>query len=124
MLYDFGPYASDLATLVLRIGVGVLFLLNGYGKLMRWNTTQPLMRFIGIMEPLGALGVLAGVLMQPAALGLSIILIGAISMHKWKWHDTFLHANGSPGWAHPFITLAGTLALLILGDPGVYAIVL
>lgn len=124
MLYDFGPLASDLAVLVLRLGIGVLFLMNGYGKLMRWSNSQPLMRFLGIVEPLGALGVLTGVLMQPAALGLSIILISAVAMHKWKWHDTFLHADASPGWAYPFIVLAGTLALVLLGDPGAYAIVL
>jgi uncharacterized membrane protein YphA (DoxX/SURF4 family) len=121
MLYDFGPLSSDLAVLVLRLGVAAIFLAHGTMKIKNWTNLPGLMRFLGVVEPLGALGVLTGVLMQPAALGLSIIMLGAIPMHIAKWHQGFISPQG-PGWSYPFITLAGTLALLILGEPGVYSI--
>lgn len=122
MLYDFGPLSTDLAILVLRLGVAAIFLAHGVMKIKNWAGLPAMMRLLSIVEPLGALGILTGVLMQPAALGLSIILLGAISMHITKWHQGFITPQG-PGWAYPFITLAGTLALLILGDPGIYAII-
>lgn len=121
MLFDFGSNATDLAVLVLRIGVAAIFFAHGIMKLKNWASLPSLMRFLGIVEPLGALGVLTGIYMQPAALGLSIILLGAIYMHITKWHQGFISPQG-PGWAYAFITLAATLTLLILGDPGAYSL--
>jgi putative oxidoreductase len=120
---------SDVALLVLRLALGTVFLLHGLPKRGLWSA-QPSdrmpagmlrnLRILSIAEPAGALGLLFGFLTQLAALGLVIVMLGAIQFLRTKAHRKFKEAN-SPGWEFEFMLLVTALALAILGG-GKYAL--
>ena len=114
---------ADLALLVLRIGLGAVFLTHGLGKRKLWSM-QPSaqmpagmlrkLRILSIAEPAGGLGVLVGFLTQLAALGLVIVMLGAIQFLITKVHRRFTGENVA-GWEFEFMLLVVALALAILG---------
>jgi putative oxidoreductase len=63
----------------------------------------------------GRLGVVFGVLTQLAALGLILIMLGAIYMKIAIWHTGFW-GQGSPGWHYELMLV--TMNLLILTTNG------
>ena len=86
---------SDLALLLLRIGLGTVFLVHGTGKRKLWKV-QPsaqlpagllrTLRLLTIAEPAGGLAVLVGFLIRPAALGLALVMLGALRFLIVKAH--------------------------------------
>lgn len=112
---------SNWALLALRIAVGVIFLVHGVQKQAMWKM-QPsaqlpapmlkLLRFLSIVEPLGGLAMIAGFLTRPAAIGLAIIMVGAINLKARKMHRGF---TGDGGWELDFIVLSANVALLLVG---------
>lgn len=120
---------SDYGLLVLRIALGVIFLVHGTMKWAMWKM-QPsaqmsggminVMKFLSIVEPLGAIAILAGFLTQFAALGLAIIMLGAIYMKITAWKFPFFSQTNT-GWEFDFMNLAG-LIMLILAGGGAYAL--
>ncbi len=113
---------SDVALLVLRLGLGAVFLSHGLGKRKLWSM-QPSqqmpagmlrnLRILSIAEPAGGLGLLVGFLTQLAALGLVIVMLGALQFLITKVHRKFTGDNG--GWEFEFMLLIVALALAILG---------
>ena len=113
--------ATSIAELALRLAVGTVFLVHGLQKRAFW-TTQPseqlpsgmikLLRFLSIVEPLGGVAMLAGFLTRPAAIGLSIIMVGAINLKARQMKKGF---TGDGGWDLDFMVLAANVALLLLG---------
>lgn len=70
-------------------------------------------RILSITEPLGAIAMTFGFLTQIAAVGFSIIMVGAIaSKRKTK---TPFWAQDKTGWELDFIILAANIALFFLG---------
>jgi len=120
---------ADFALLALRIALGAVFLTHGLGKRKLWST-QPSqqmpagmlrnLRILSIAEPAGGLGVLVGFLTQLAALGLVIVMLGAIQFLITKVHRKFTGDNAA-GWEFEFMLLIVALALAILGG-GTYAL--
>jgi len=120
---------SDFARLLLRLTLGTIFLLHGLPKRGLWSA-QPSdrmpasmlrnLRILSIAEPAGALGLIFGFLTQFAALGLVIVMLGAITFLTTKVHRKFKEAN-APGWEFEFMLLVGALVLAILGG-GKYAL--
>jgi putative oxidoreductase len=98
------PYA-DLAVLLMRILVGAVFVTSGWS-----HTKDPVARgksigqspgftrFLGAAEVAGGLGVAFGVLTQLAALGLILIMLGAIQKKIFAWHTGFWGKHGTDGW--------------------------
>ncbi len=113
-----GSWCPDTGLLILRLGVGSIFLVHGVQKLMTvWSPDQPanwLMRFLSIAEPLGGLALILGVLTSWAGLGLALIMLGAIYMKATQWSVGFVGARGA-GWEFDLALLAGALALFCLG---------
>lgn len=114
---------SDVALLVLRLALGTVFLIHGLPKRGLWSAQASAqmpagmlrnLRILSIAEPAGALGVIFGFLTQLAALGLVIVMVGAITFLVTKGHRKFKEAN-SPGWEFEFMLLVVALALAILG---------
>lgn len=113
--------ATSAAELALRVAMGTVFLVHGLQKRMFWKT-QPsaqlplgmikLLRFLSIVEPLGGVAMLVGFLTRPAAIGLSIIMLGAINLKARQMKKGF---TGDGGWEVDFIILAANVALLLLG---------
>ena len=114
-------HLTSSAELALRIAVGTLFLVHGLQKQMFWKT-QPsaqlplgmirVLRFLSVVEPLGGVAMLAGFLTRPAAIGLSIIMLGAINLKSRQMKKGF---TGDGGWELDFMILAANVALLLLG---------
>lgn len=120
---------SDVALLILRLAVGSIFLLHGLPKRGLWSA-QPSaqmaagmrrnLRILSIAEPAGALGLIFGFLTQLAALGLVIVMLGAIQFLVTKVHRQFKEQN-APGWEFEFMLLISSLVLFITGA-GKYAL--
>lgn len=130
---------NDLGLLLLRVGVGAIFFVHGKAKLGMWKMPasppaspqsesqggQPtaqmpkkmlsLMKFLSIAETAAGIALLFGFLTQLAALGLAIIMFGAIMMKIRTWKAKF---SGDGGWEFDFILLAAALALFFLGAGG------
>ena len=120
---------SDLALLILRLAVGCIFLLHGLPKRGLWSA-QPSaqmpaamlrnLRILSIAEPAGALGLIFGFLTQLAALGLVIVMLGAIQFLVTKVHRKFKEQD-TPGWEFEFMLLVSSLVLFVTGA-GKYAL--
>lgn len=118
------PYTKfqELALLILRVTVAAIFLHAAYVKLPFWAGTPEgvtagtatLMKFLSIIEPLGALAVLFGFLTRWAAAGLAIIMAGAIFILQFSMHVGFATPAG-PGWNFPLSILAGCIVLASFG---------
>jgi uncharacterized membrane protein YphA (DoxX/SURF4 family) len=70
------------------------------------------LRLLSIVEPLGAVAAFAGFLMQPAAAGFVIIMLGAIQLKAVQMHRRF---GVDGGWELDLVLLTATLALVFLG---------
>lgn len=114
---------SNIGLLALRLAIGAIFWVHGTQKKAMWKM-QPseqmpvkmisMMKFLSIVEPLGAIAMFAGFLTRPAALGLGIIMLGALHLKKNKWKMPFT-AMDKNGWEFDLIILAGCVALLTTG---------
>jgi len=120
---------NDVALLLLRIGLGSVFIVHGTHKRGLWKV-QPspqmpagmlrTLRFLSIAEPAGALGVLLGFLTRFAAIGLALVMLGAIRLLITKVHRKFTGENVA-GWEFEYMLLLVAIALALLGG-GKYAL--
>src|SRR5262249_15599944 len=106
------PYA-DLAVLLMRLLVGAVFVTSGWrhvqdpvarGKSI--GLPPGVTRFLGVVELAGGLGVALGVLTQAAALGLILVMIGAIQKKIAVWHTGFWGQHGTDGWHYELMLVA------------------
>jgi putative oxidoreductase len=112
---------TDWGLLVLRVGVGVTFLVHGIQKRAMWKM-QPsaqmpggllsILRLLSIAEPLGGVAAITGLLTQLAAAGFVIVMLGAINLKTRQLHKSF---TGDGGWEFDYVLLSAAVALLILG---------
>ena len=108
---------GELAMLALRLIIGAIFIGHGMMKFGSWS--QPaegmniVMMILSIAEPLGGIALVAGVLTRWAALGLSVIMLGAIYMKQFVWGGAFMGAQMS--WELDAAILGGLLVLLCYG---------
>lgn len=98
---------TDLALLLLRFLIGLVFFTSGWR-----HATKPEARskdigmskgftlMLGVAECAGAAGVALGVLTQLAAIGLSVIMLGAIQKKIFKWKTGFWGSHGTDGWSY------------------------
>lgn len=100
-LYQF----TDLGILLLRLLVGLVFLASGWSHVTKpeersksIEMSKGFTLFLGIAEIAGALGVAFGVLTQLAAIGLILVMLGAIQKKTFVWHTGFW---GERSKAHP-----------------------
>jgi putative oxidoreductase len=77
---------TDLALLLLRVMVGIVFITSGWNHLKKpaarsrdIGMSKGFTIFLGAIEVAGGLGVMLGVVTQLAALGLILVMLGAIS---------------------------------------------
>jgi len=118
------PYTKlqDAALLILRVITAVIFVYAAYAKLPLWSGTPEgvstgmanLMKFLSIIEPLGALAVLVGFLTRWAATGLAIIMVGAIYVMQFTMHIGFATPTGA-GWNFPLAVLPGCIIPVAFG---------
>jgi putative oxidoreductase len=116
-LYGF----SDLALLLMRIMVGLVFVTSGWkhfkdpverGKSI--GLSPSFTRIIGMGELAGGFGVALGVLTQLAALGLIIIMLGAIQKKIFVWKTGFWGKHGD-GWHYDLLFVVMCLVIATTG---------
>jgi putative oxidoreductase len=125
---------SDLGLLLLRLMVGAVFLTSGWKHLTDADVrskaigmTKGFTIFLGAAEFAGGLGVVSGLLAQLAAVGLILVMAGAIQRKMFVWHTGFWGQTGTNGWSYDLMlvvmcvviatTGGGSLGLQILWRP-------
>jgi putative oxidoreductase len=98
---------TDLALLLLRLMVGIVFITSGYKHLKDPATrskdigmSKSFTIFLGAAELTGGLGAISGVLAQLAAIGLIWVMLGAIQKKIFTWHTGFWGKSGTNGWSY------------------------
>ena len=112
---------SDAALLFMRLLVGLVFITSGWnhakdpvtrGKSI--GMSPGFARFLGVAELAGGLGVAFGVLTQLAAVGLILIMLGAIQKKIFVWHTGFWGKH-SDGWHYDLLFVAMCLVIATTG---------
>jgi putative oxidoreductase len=118
---------TDAALLVLRIVAALVFAYSGVldltdpdARSKSIEMPKPFTIFLGIAEVLGAVGILFGVLTQLAALGLILIMLGAIQKKALVWKTGFW-GKGSQGWHYEVMLIAMLLVVACTGG-GAYVL--
>ena len=98
---------SDVALLLLRIMIGVVFMASGWSHVQDperrghdIGASKRVYNFLGLAELAGSLGVIFGVLAQLAAIGLILIMVEAIQKKIFVWHKGFWGKSGTNGWSY------------------------
>ena len=118
--------AQDTALLVLRLVVAAVFLYAGSAKWPFWSAPPEgmsvlllnVMKFLSVVEPLGSLALVLGVLTRWAAAGLSIIMVGAIFFARLTLHAGLFTTPQGTGLDYNLLILASCVALLAFGAGG------
>lgn len=112
---------SDIALLCLRLVVAVVFFESGrrhasdpVGRSASVGLSPGVTRLVGLAEMAGALGVAFGVLIQPAALGLILVMLGAIQKKVFEWNIGFW-GEKTYGWHYDLTYLVANLVILTTG---------
>jgi putative oxidoreductase len=113
---------DDLALLLLRLMVGALFMTSGWshakdpvarGRSIGLSPTFT--RALGVAELAGGLGVALGVLTQLAALGLILVMFGAIQKKIFVWRTGFWGKHGTDGWHYDLMLVLMCLVVATSG---------
>ncbi len=118
---------SDAALLFMRLLVAAVFLSSGWG-----HVSDPVGRgkkigmsprftvFLGSAEICGSLGVAFGALIQPAAIGLILLMLGAIQKKIFVWKTGFWGTKDQ-GWHYDLLIVAMNLVIAATGG-GTYVL--
>jgi putative oxidoreductase len=112
---------SDAALLFLRLLVGLVFVTSGWRhakdpvtRAKSIGMSPGFTRFLGIAELAGGLGVALGGLTQIAALGLILIMLGAIQRKIFVWKTGFW-GKAADGWHYDLLFVAMNLVIATTG---------
>ena len=112
---------ADLSLLLLRVMVALEFGTSGLNHLKRPKERAESLGmsvgftvFLGAAELAGAIAVASGFLVQWAALGLILVMLGAIYMKVVKWKTGFW-GEGSMGWHYEVLLIAMNLVIATMG---------
>ena len=112
---------SDVGLLLLRLMVACVFFASGLNHLKNpterakdIGASRGFTIVLGSGEVLGSLGVALGVLSQLAAIGLILIMLGAIQKKIFVWKTGFW-GKGGYGWHYDLMLLVMNLVILVTG---------
>ena len=112
---------SDLGLMLLRWMVGIVFFASGWNHLkdpgarsQSVGMSKGFTVFLGLAEIAGSLGVAFGVFPQLAALGLMLLMLGAIQKKIFVWHTGFW-GEKTYGWHYDLLLLVMCLEILFTG---------
>ncbi|MBP1807361.1 DoxX family protein [Rubellimicrobium aerolatum] len=122
---------ADLAAFLLRVAMGVLFVLHAWMKIAVFTPSGTAAYFASIGLPgvlayltiaaelLGGLALIAGVATRWVALALVPVMVGA----GWFGHASagFFFSNAGGGWEYPAFWTVALVVQALLGD-GAYAV--
>jgi putative oxidoreductase len=112
---------SDVGLLLLRLMVAVVFFTSGLshlkdpvGRSKGIGASPAFTAFLGSGEVLGSIGVAFGILSQLAAIGLMLIMLGAIQKKIFVWKSGFWGERGY-GWHYDLMLLLMNLVIVVTG---------
>ena len=115
----------DLSLLLLRVVVAIVYFASGWSDIAdpeKRSTSIGMNKsftiFLGLAEISGALGLAVGVLVQFAAAGLILLMLGAIYKKVFEWKTGFW-GTSSQGWHYDLLFIAMNL-VIITTDGGRY----
>ena len=119
---------TNYALLFLRIMAGAIYANSGYNDLKHPDARSKSVGlprgftvFIAVAELAGGAGLILGVLPQLAAIGLILIMLGAIQKKVFVWKTGFWGKDGL-GWYYD-MTLISMLLLFVSTDGGRFVLV-
>ena len=102
--------------------VGIVFITSGWkhfqdpeGRSKAIGMSKGFTIFLGAVEVTGSLGVIFGVLAQPAAIGLILIMLGSIQKKIFVWNTGFWGKSGTNGWSYDTMLLVMNLVIVTTG---------
>jgi putative oxidoreductase len=109
---------ADFGLLALRLMVGLVFITSGWSHVTKSDERSKSIGMskaftisLGVAEVTGGLGVAFGVLTQLAALGLILIMLGAIQKKIFVWHTGFW-GEKTYGWHYDLMFVVMNLVIL------------
>ncbi len=109
---------ADFGILLLRLMVALVFITSGWSHATKSDErsksigmSKGFTVFLGVAEVAGGVGVTFGVLTQLAALGLILIMLGAIQKKIFVWHTGFW-GEKTYGWHYDLMLVVMNLAIL------------
>ena len=112
---------GDWALLAVRLVIAVIFFASGLSharhpreRAKSIGMSPAFTLFLGVAEVAGALGMATGVLVQPAAIGLILVMLGAIQKKAFVWKTGFWGEKAS-GWHYDLMLVVMNLVVLTLG---------
>jgi putative oxidoreductase len=113
---------ADCGLLLLRIMVGIVFVNSGWNHLKNpeersksIGMSKGFTIFLGAAELAGGLGVTFGVLTQLAAMGLILLMLGAIQKKIFVEHTGFW-GQKTYGWHYDLILVVMNLVIIFTGS--------
>ena len=113
---------TDVAFLLLRVMVGIVFITSGWKDLQDPEArskdigmSKGFTIFLGGAEIAGGLGLIFGFLTQLAAIGLTLIMLGAIQKKIFVWRTGFWGKSGTNGWSYDTMLLVMNVVIMTTG---------
>jgi putative oxidoreductase len=121
-MFDLTPL-TDYGLLFLRIMAGAIYVASGYNDLKdpeargkSIGMPKGFAIFLGAAEAAGGAAIVVGVFQQLAAMGLILIMLGAIQKKIFVWKTGFWGKDGL-GWSYE-LTLTSILLVILFTDGG------
>jgi len=112
---------TDYALVFLRLMVGLVFADSGYTDLKKpdersknLGIPKNFTLFLGAAEALGGVAVIVGFLTQLAAIGLILVMLGALQKKIFVWKTGFWGKDGL-GWNYELILISMLIVILCTG---------
>ncbi|HEV2729036.1 MAG TPA: DoxX family protein [Terriglobales bacterium] len=113
---------ADIALFLLRLMVGIIFLTSGWKHVREPEArsrdigmSKVFTIFLGAAELAGGLGLISGLLIQLAAIGLILMMLGAIQKKIFVWHTGFWGSAGTNGWSYDTMIIVMNLVIVTTG---------
>jgi putative oxidoreductase len=117
-MFHVSPAFIDFTLLALRLMIGAVFITSGWShvrdpvaRAQSIGMSTSFTMFLGAAELAGGLGVALGVLPQLAAIGLILVMLGAIQKKIFVWHTGFWGKDAS-GWHYDLMFLVMNLVVI------------
>jgi putative oxidoreductase len=117
-MFPFFSDFTDVALVLLRVMVGIIFIDSGYRSLKDPDAraksiglSKNLTVLLGLAEGLGGVAVLVGCLTHLAAIGLVLVMLGALQKKIFVWNAGFWGKDGY-GWSYELMIVSMLLVIL------------
>ena len=114
---------TDFGLLFMRVMAGVIYANSGYrdfkdpdARSKSLGMPKAFVLFLAVAEMAGGAGLILGIFQQLAAIGLILIMLGAIQKKLFVWKTGFWGADGF-GWYYD-TTLISMLLVILFTDGG------